>query len=61
MHAEWVLQMISGVSKPYPCSLCDVPLRAVPIVASTSSPSLLYGFVHARLCVPTAYAIFNYV
>jgi hypothetical protein len=61
MHAEWVLQIISGVFKPYPRSLSDVPLCAVPIVASTSSHSLSYGFDNARLCVPTAYAMFNYV
>jgi hypothetical protein len=47
--------------KTYSRSLCAVPFRAVPIVASTSSPSLLYGFVNARSCVPTAYAMFNYV
>jgi hypothetical protein len=35
--------------------------HAKSFVASTSSPSLLYGFVNARLCVPTAYAMFNYV
>jgi hypothetical protein len=55
------IHYISGVGRTYPCSVCAVPLSVVPIVASTSSPSLSIWLYHARLCVPTTNVVFDSV